>query len=241
MFTVLKYIALVGTFFIYTTSGVFSKLASQRDFLSLEYIAFLGCTMGVLGVYAILWQQIIKRMDITLPTCSKAQASSSDLRLPISSLEKQLPRRTSSGQSSSSAALRCTRGHDVLRARTFQRLCRSGGPDAPEEGCHHAAQIIYQGIPEPVGYWRVLADGILAGIERVCAEPGRAAQGTRHHRGGQLPVRAGSGIRLFQGKNQPAQSCGNRAYLSGRSRVLLGVISKTSIIYSSFIVTKFLN
>ncbi len=30
MLTILKYIALVGTFFIYTTSGVFSKLASQR-------------------------------------------------------------------------------------------------------------------------------------------------------------------------------------------------------------------
>ena len=88
---------------------------------------------------------------------------------------------------------------------------------------HHAAQIIHQGIPEPVGYGWVLADGILAGIERVCAELGRAAQGTRHHRGGQLPVRAGTGLRLLQGKNQPAQSCGNRAYLSGRRRVLLGV------------------
>jgi len=74
-----------------------------------------------------------------------------------------------------------------------------------------------------MGYWRVLADGILAGIERVCTEPGRVAQGTRHHRGRQLPVRAGPGIRLFQGKNQPAQSRGNRAYLSGRCRVLLGV------------------
>ena len=38
MLTVLKYIALVGTFFIYTTSGVFSKLASQREFLSLGYM-----------------------------------------------------------------------------------------------------------------------------------------------------------------------------------------------------------
>ena len=72
------------------------------------------------------------------------------------------------------------RGHDVLRARTIQRLCRNGGPDAPEEGRHHAAQVISQGIPEPVGYWRVLADGILAGIERVCAEPGRVAQGAGH-------------------------------------------------------------
>ncbi len=115
------------------------------------------------------------------------------------------------------------RGHDVLRTRTIQRLCRGGGPDAPEEGRYHAAQVIHKGIPEPVGYRRILTDGILAGIERLCAEPGRAAQGTRHHRGGQLPVRAGTRLRLFQGKNQPAESRGNRAYLSGRCRVLLGV------------------
>ena len=66
MLTVIKYIALVGTFFIYTSSGVFSKLASQREFLSLGYIAFLACTVGVLGIYAVLWQQIIKRMDVNL-------------------------------------------------------------------------------------------------------------------------------------------------------------------------------
>ena len=66
MLNVLKYIALVGTFFIYTTSGVFSKLASQREFLSPGYIAFLACTVGVLGIYAALWQQIIKRMDVSL-------------------------------------------------------------------------------------------------------------------------------------------------------------------------------
>ena len=65
MLTVIKYIALVGTFFIYTTSGVFSKLASQREFLSPGYIVFLGCTVGVLGIYAVLWQQIIKRMHIS--------------------------------------------------------------------------------------------------------------------------------------------------------------------------------
>ena len=45
---------------------VFSKLASQREFLSPGYIAFLGCTVGVLGIYAVLWQQIIKRMDVSL-------------------------------------------------------------------------------------------------------------------------------------------------------------------------------
>ena len=49
----------------YTSSGVFSKLASQREFLSPGYIAFLACTVGVLGIYAVLWQQIIKRMDVS--------------------------------------------------------------------------------------------------------------------------------------------------------------------------------
>lgn len=39
---------------------------------------------------------------------------------------------------------------------------RGGGPDAPEEGRHHAAQVIYQGIPEPVGYRQILTDGFLA-------------------------------------------------------------------------------
>ena len=66
MLSILKYIALVGTFFIYTTSGVFSKLASQRVFLSPGNIAFLACTVGVLSIYAVLWQQIIKRMDVSL-------------------------------------------------------------------------------------------------------------------------------------------------------------------------------
>ena len=64
MLNVLKYIALIGTFFIYTTSGVFSKLASLREFLSPGYIAFLCGSVAVLGIYAVLWQQIIKRMPV---------------------------------------------------------------------------------------------------------------------------------------------------------------------------------
>ena len=87
-----------------------------------------------------------------------------------------------------------------------------------------------------MGHWRILADGILAGIERVCTEPGRAAQGTRHHRGGQLPFRAGTRLRLLQGKNQPAESGGNRADFSGRRRVLLGVrlsTNNTALVHAS--------
>lgn len=48
-----------------------------------------------------------------------------------------------------------------------------------------------------MGYQRVFFNGVLVGIERVRAEPGRAAQGTRHHRGGQLPIRTGPSFRLL--------------------------------------------
>jgi drug/metabolite transporter (DMT)-like permease len=65
MISFLKYLALIGTFFIYTSSGVFSKLASQQSVLSIKYLAYISCTIGVLGFYAILWQQIIKRMHIS--------------------------------------------------------------------------------------------------------------------------------------------------------------------------------
>ena len=64
MRSALVYIALIGAIFIYTTSGVFSKLASQQDFASLLYLAFLCGSVAVLGIYAVLWQQIIKRMPV---------------------------------------------------------------------------------------------------------------------------------------------------------------------------------
>lgn len=64
MKSLVKYIALVGSFAIYSCSGIFSKLASGQSFLSLPYIAFIAGTVFVLGVYAVLWQQIIKRMPV---------------------------------------------------------------------------------------------------------------------------------------------------------------------------------
>ena len=110
MLNVLKYIALIGTFFIYTTSGVFSKLASQREILSPGYIAFLGCTVGVLGIYAVLWQQIIKRMDVSLAYMFKGSGVVFGLMLAHFVFGEAITTTNTSGRQSSSAALRCMRG-----------------------------------------------------------------------------------------------------------------------------------
>lgn len=51
-------------FFFYSLESVFSKIASGYETLSLQYCFFFGCVIVVLGVYAILWQIILKLMPL---------------------------------------------------------------------------------------------------------------------------------------------------------------------------------
>lgn len=65
MNSALKYIGLMAAFAIYSSSTIFSKLASKCSFLSISFIGYLFCLILVLGIYAILWQQIIKRIPLS--------------------------------------------------------------------------------------------------------------------------------------------------------------------------------
>lgn len=59
---------------IYTLSGVFSKVASGYEFLSFKFILFYGIEICVLGIYALLWQQIIKKVDLSIAYANRAMA-----------------------------------------------------------------------------------------------------------------------------------------------------------------------
>ena len=59
---------------LYTTSGIFAKLASGESFMSWGFILFYGGEICILGIYAILWQQIIKRVDLSLAYANRAVA-----------------------------------------------------------------------------------------------------------------------------------------------------------------------
>ena len=50
---------------IYTLSSVMAKLASGYDALSLPFLFFYGVEILILGIYAIAWQQIIKRCELS--------------------------------------------------------------------------------------------------------------------------------------------------------------------------------
>lgn len=59
---------------IYTLSGIAAKLASNYAFLSIGFILCYGAEILVLGVYAVIWQQIIKRIDISVAYANRALA-----------------------------------------------------------------------------------------------------------------------------------------------------------------------
>ena len=57
---------------IYTLSTVFAKFASGQEFMSFKFILYYGLEMLILAIYAIVWQQLIKKFDISVAYANKA-------------------------------------------------------------------------------------------------------------------------------------------------------------------------
>lgn len=51
-------------FIVYSCSTIFCKYASLYEFLSFAYILFLGGSVILLGVYAVLWQKVLSFMEL---------------------------------------------------------------------------------------------------------------------------------------------------------------------------------
>lgn len=70
-----KYIQLHLVILIYTLSSVCSKLVAESinsdGLFSLKTIVFLGILFLSLAVYAVFWQQIIKKVDLTVAYVNK--------------------------------------------------------------------------------------------------------------------------------------------------------------------------
>lgn len=57
---------------IFTGTTVLSKYISRFDFLSLEYILVFFAMFAILGFYALLWQQAIKRFSASVAYSNKS-------------------------------------------------------------------------------------------------------------------------------------------------------------------------
>lgn len=60
-----KYLAMIGVNLVYACTSIFTKMASRQEILSWPYILWIAGAVGVMGVYALLWQQVIRRMPIS--------------------------------------------------------------------------------------------------------------------------------------------------------------------------------
>ncbi|MDY4784951.1 EamA family transporter [Pygmaiobacter massiliensis] len=57
---------------VYAGSGICSKLASGQTVLSLPFLLLYGGLICLLGIYAVLWQQVIKHLPLTTAYANKA-------------------------------------------------------------------------------------------------------------------------------------------------------------------------
>ncbi len=67
-----SYLLLHALLLLYALSTLLSKLAAGEDFLSPRFILFYGGVIGLLGIYALGWQQVIKRLPLTAAYANKA-------------------------------------------------------------------------------------------------------------------------------------------------------------------------
>lgn len=67
-----KYIFLQLTILLYSISTIPSKLASNERFLSIKFCILYGIVILILGIYAILWQQVLKKCSLSIAYACKA-------------------------------------------------------------------------------------------------------------------------------------------------------------------------
>ena len=69
---ILSIFVLQGAVLIYSLTTVISKLVSNYEFLSVGFILFYLLDFAVLGIYAILWQQLLARFELSIAYANKA-------------------------------------------------------------------------------------------------------------------------------------------------------------------------
>lgn len=59
-------------FLIYSCYALCGKLASTKDFLSKEFIIYYAAVLAIMCIYAILWQQVLKVIPLTVASANKS-------------------------------------------------------------------------------------------------------------------------------------------------------------------------
>ncbi len=69
--TIADILLLQGAVVVYSLSTVAANLASKQEFLSAGYIGFFALEFFILAAYAVMWQQIIKKFQLSVAYANK--------------------------------------------------------------------------------------------------------------------------------------------------------------------------
>ena len=67
----LPFVLLQVGLFIFSLGNICSKLAGREEFLSFRFFLFYGLVLVTLAVYAVIWQQVLKHLSLTVAYASK--------------------------------------------------------------------------------------------------------------------------------------------------------------------------
>lgn len=59
---------------LYASVSIFSKSASTQEFMSMRFILSVGMMVMMLGIYAVAWQQILKKTELSTAYMFKGSA-----------------------------------------------------------------------------------------------------------------------------------------------------------------------
>jgi uncharacterized membrane protein len=68
----IDFLQLQSAVIVYSLSTVAANFASKYEFLSPKYIMFFMLEFFILAVYAIIWQQMIKKFQLSIACANKA-------------------------------------------------------------------------------------------------------------------------------------------------------------------------
>ena len=66
-----SFVLLHAMLLVYSIAAVFSKNAAQYEFISLGFVLWYSGMIALLGLYAIGWQQVLKRLPLTTAYVNK--------------------------------------------------------------------------------------------------------------------------------------------------------------------------
>ncbi|MDF2881115.1 MAG: hypothetical protein K0R54_1672 [Clostridiaceae bacterium] len=66
-----RYILLYSAFLIYSGIMICSKLAALHKILSMNFFFYIGLEIMLLGMYAIIWQQVLKKFSLVVAMANK--------------------------------------------------------------------------------------------------------------------------------------------------------------------------